>query len=205
MNEAKKVYLTAIEAFKTVKDSRMGLESVYMSLAELEMLLGNREGSLSILTSCIENVWDGYNTVSPLRILRAKQEYAIQINHLFESKFYEKSLECRYYTLCRVYNSLLLEYLGSESISAVLKQMKGYPENLGDFREKLYELVCKLLYHYAVSSSGGFKPGLIRESLEDMLELYPGNIIFLTMYGWNERRSSFENRVRRILDSKLSR
>jgi hypothetical protein len=206
MTEARKVYLTAIEAFKSVKDSRMGLESVYMSLAELEMLLGNREGSISVLVSCIENIWDGFNTVSPLRILRAKQEFTVQINHLIESKFYEKSIECSYYTICRLYNSLLLEYLVSENISSVLKIAKTYSTNLkGDFLEKLYELECKFLYHYAVSSSGGFKPGLIRESLEGMLELYPGNTIFLTLYGWNERRSSFDNRVRRILDSKLSR
>lgn len=206
MNEAKKVYLTALEAFKSVKDSRMGLESVYMSLAELEMLLGNREGSISILISCIDNIWDGYFTASPLRILRAKQEYTTQITHLLESKFYENSLECSYYILCRIYNSLALEYLASENISSVLKQIKNYSEHIqGSFLEKLYELECKFLYHYAISSSGGYKPGLIRESLEELIELFPGNTIFLTMYGWNERRSNFENRVRRILDSKISR
>ena len=77
----------------------MGLESVYMSLAELEMLLGNRQGALCVLVSCIENIWEGYFNTTSLRILRAKQEYSSQITNLFESKFYEKSVEC--------YNSIL--------------------------------------------------------------------------------------------------
>lgn len=161
----------------------MGLEAIYMSLAELEMHLGNRENSLSVLVSCIENKWEGYFTASPLRILRAKQEYSTQITHLFESNFYEKSIECGYFTLCKLYNSLLLEYLASENISSVLKQINIYSEYLKNTRfvEKLYELECKFLYHYAVSSSGGYKPGLIRESLEELLEYFPGNSIFLSM------------------------
>ena len=187
-----------------------------MSLAELEMLLGNRDGALSVLVSGAENFWEGYFTPTSLRLLRAKKEYSAQISHLLTTKFFKESLESNFFTQCKIYNGLLLEYLSSENISSVLKQIQTYSLMIQDskFLEKLYELECKFLHHYAVSSFGGYKPGLIRDSLEEIIEKFPDNTLFLSMqdlyllihrYGWNEQKSSFENRLRRILDLNLSK
>ncbi|KAK6091211.1 hypothetical protein MT418_008238 [Batrachochytrium dendrobatidis] len=64
--------------------------------------------------------------------------------------------------------------------------------------EYMYELWTRLLYVHTVSGHA-FKPALLRNVLEEALEIYPTNTLFLTVYGWNEAKTGIENRVRRFL------
>ena len=67
--------------------------------------------------------------------------------------------------------------------------------------ELFLQSTARLLYHH--TRAGPFRPALIREQLTKFLGLFPQNLIFLSLYAFNESRLRIENRVRSIFVSKI--
>lgn len=97
------------------------------------------------------------------------------------------------------------QFLYDRVLNMVMYRCAGKAQsNPGVVEEAIYEEYARLLYRHAVSGSA-YKPGVLRELLERALEQFPSNTMFLALYGWNEARAKIENRVRRLLDTQLTR
>lgn len=60
---------------------------------------------------------------------------------------------------------------------------------------------ARLLYHH--TRAGPFRPAFIRGHLTSSIEIFPQNLIFLSLYAFNEARLRIENRVRNLFISTI--
>lgn len=206
----------ALTAFQSSSGSiRSELELVYMSLASLEWSRGDSRAAVGVLLACLNGSGPPSKTTTytPTQLLKAQGEWTLKAFEGIQS-LSKDSLTSPLpsgtwtNTLCRLYCSLLFEYLVSESIESVSDLGRRFLslENVKktiELQECLYELVARFLYAQ-VKSSSGFKPGLIRSWLEEGLSHFPENTILLSVYGWVESKAGIENRTRRYLDGLLS-
>ncbi|KAJ1340290.1 hypothetical protein BSLG_005063 [Batrachochytrium salamandrivorans] len=90
--------------------------------------------------------------------------------------------------------------LGSDQGSGQMPLNSSLPSLMVEY---IYEPGRAIFMH---SSSGkAFKPVLLRDMLEEALEIYSTNTLLLVVYGWNEACTGIENRVRRFLSQLYSR
>lgn len=61
---------------------------------------------------------------------------------------------------------------------------------------------AKILFRQTQGKSA-FRPGRLRDLLEDALARYPNNSIFLSLYLFNEMRTRLENRTRTMLENTI--
>ncbi|KAG1083709.1 hypothetical protein G6F42_022106 [Rhizopus arrhizus] len=61
-----------------------------------------------------------------------------------------------------------------------------------------------LLYRHATTSTS-YKPGLLRQAMEQALALFPNNTIFLGFYIWNESKTKIFNRVQHMLNDAVKK
>jgi hypothetical protein len=106
----------------------------------------------------------------------------------------------------------LFEYLSSGLDSACLI----YERALGYIRERQAERgyesemiwadYASLLYRDASSTmNSGYKPGMLRQTMERALALFPNNTMFLSFYIWNESKTKIYNRVQHLLNDILNK
>ncbi|KAH6567766.1 hypothetical protein BASA62_005886 [Batrachochytrium salamandrivorans] len=121
------------------------------------------------------------------------------------NKLFKSTLEkCRDVAGRRQCKSGVLQHstlLGSDQGSGQMPLNSSLPSLMVEY---IYELWARHLFMHS-SSGKAFKPVLLRDMLEEALEIYPTNTLLLVVYGWNEACTGIENRVRRFLSQLYSR
>lgn len=137
----------------------------------------------------------------------------IYSNHLqFLSDAQEHALAARKASVYVAYTdcSVILSYLtysldlekSLEPYSAAFTRLSTLPAHDSSFKsfttELLHQSRAKLLYHH-ISQGNAYKPSHIRALLTESITLHPHNIIFLSLFAWNESRNRIEERVRGVI------
>ena len=115
------------------------------------------------------------------------------------------------------YSSLLQDYVNTFSNSFLLEAidqdiekglhiyhnviLKVKPNTI--LHELIYEKVINMIC-IQVKLSTAFKPAILRDIIEEALNWYPRNTLFLIVYGWNEGRTKLDNRVRRFISNHVN-
>jgi hypothetical protein len=161
--------------------------------------------ALGLLLSLPSGTPDTSTNASLSNVLRAKQYLSSTRDFLLSAGQFEHSMlhsECL----------ALLEYLTGNKIypdsqghlSACLAIFTSYSQILAGreqpiLQERYLESAARLLHHH--TKTGPYRPALLREHLEQFINLFPDNLLFLSLYQWNESRLRVDNRVRNILAS----
>ena len=137
----------------------------------------------------------------PARILKARQFYTRQLE-LANSDQPPKSLFRHRISI--TFSLALLLYLtaGLDAASAAFDKqiIKLRQESTGSAEEEeATALHAKIIFRHTQTRTA-FRPGQMRVILEEALQHYPNNSIFLSLHLFNEIRTRIDGRVRRILD-----
>ncbi|KAI9004189.1 NRDE-2, necessary for RNA interference-domain-containing protein [Gaertneriomyces semiglobifer] len=206
--EAYKVYQTALLAQQSED------QLLYRMLADLRFADGDRTGALCTIVALSvkdpELRMDNPTQVSPTKVLRARNAFSQQLDVLLTSvdgKHLGRD-EQRLLHIAHCYT--LLEYLSQGLTEAqaiyvrALEILRARTQEPTVIEEALFEDYTRLVHTHATSGTA-FKPAVLRDLLEDALERFPSNTIFLSLYNWNEARTKIDNRMRRRIDLHLKR
>jgi hypothetical protein len=190
------------------KDSIMLWKSwVWLSLDDLDY-----KSALGRLLSIVDCSTSNCPDLTPAGLLKTKQHLSSNRDFLISNGDLKRAI---LYAECLV----LLDYLtanlaaGTTSgtqgdISTAMSTASDFSQTLIErgmgtsvFHELFLQSAARLLYHHA--RAGPFRPAFVREQLTKFIELFPQNLIFLSLYESNEARLRIENRVRNIFVSKV--
>lgn len=181
----------------------------------------NHSSALQLILSIPAGEPDSSTTLSPTVLLKCKHHLLSRREFLLSKGDFENaSLYCE----CLV----LLEYLtgnivkettpdiqgtsmgsvvkgaisDTRNITPALSTFSYFSQTLAqreqpDVLERFLESGARLLYLH--TRTGPFRPALLREHLANFITLFPQNLVFLSLYKWNESRLRIDNRVRNIL------
>lgn len=105
----------------------------------------------------------------------------------------------------------LFEYLSSGLESAVstyqyaLDYIKGRQAERGHESEIIWIELASIMYYHSTKGVGGYKLSLFRQTLEQALQLFPNNTIFISFYIWNESKTKIYNRVNALFNMSLKK
>lgn len=146
----------------------------------------------------------GASPATSVQVLRARQYFANQLSQANSENSPQSLFRHRIsITFC----SVLLEQLfsgldsGLSLINTQLQHLRLEGEGSAE-EEELLALQAKLLFRHSHSKTAS-KPSQMRSLLEDAIERFPNNSIFLSLYLSNEMRTKIEGRVRRLLEDKI--
>ncbi|OAJ43916.1 hypothetical protein BDEG_27230 [Batrachochytrium dendrobatidis JEL423] len=213
IDEARQVYLTALASYPSFPSEHQSMvTSVYTLLANLEAMQNQYVAAMNVLVALAERkpLANDYATQPPaptrlLKVNKASVSHLIDVVYAFTMLEYishgiDASNHC-FKTLIDKCRQALVQFHSRYTTLKTDTHSTSTSFSLGSSSlliEYMYELWTRLLYVHTVSGHA-FKPALLRNVLEEALEIYPTNTLFLTVYGWNEAKTGIENRVRRFL------
>ncbi|CAO0790696.1 unnamed protein product [Mucor circinelloides] len=209
-DEARKVYLTALSMYHTFPENeKRNAPVLYYMFAKLELENNRPHEALKILTSISNN--QPYNDQTPpptsTLILKTREYFSqklAQLSTLSDSPS-ERQIAIHMVGCCG-----LFEYLSSGLESAclvyqhALDYIKERQAERGYESEMVWVEYATLLYRHATTSTS-YKPGLLRQAMEQALALFPNNTIFLGFYIWNESKTKIFNRVQHMLNDAVKK
>ncbi|KAK4511241.1 uncharacterized protein ATC70_012455 [Mucor velutinosus] len=210
MDEARKVYLTALSMYHTFPEhEQRNAPILYHMFAKLELENNRPQEALKILASMSSN--EPYNDQTPpptsTLILKTREYFTqklAQLSTLSQSQS-ERPIAINMVACCG-----LFEYLSSGLDSAclvyqrALDYIKERQAERGYESEMVWIDYATLLYSHATTSTS-YKPGLLRQAMEQALTLFPNNTIFLGFYIWNESKTKIFNRVQHLLNDAVKK
>jgi hypothetical protein len=137
-------------------------------------------------------------------ILKCKKWYQAQLEQCFETiADHNSHCDAMESFLALFYNGMLLETL-LNGIEAGISIANPVVSRIGTslLLERIYEKMIKVI-SFSFKLSPTFKSSVLRQVLENALNLFPHNSLFWTLYGWNEGSTKIENRFRRFLNVKI--
>jgi hypothetical protein len=190
-----------------------GVGVLYANLAVLEWEMGMKESAIRTLVAHSEKVTPSSTALAPEKIASARHvllEGAIdEILVLIRKGDPVQNVYSKDMTniLHLIQNAALIEYLVSGDLQSIVDI---YNRALGLIEQKslLQELVYQMFVHLLVrilQSGAAFKPALVRSVLEEALSLFPSNTLLLSVFGMTEGKSKLDARMRRFLNSHLSK
>jgi hypothetical protein len=87
----------------------------------------------------------------------------------------------------------------------VLDYITGRQAERGYESEIIWIELASLIYYHSTKGIGGYKPSLLRIKLEEALQLFPNNTIFVSFYVWNESKTKIYNRVNDLFNTSVKR
>lgn len=159
---------------------------------------------LSIGTENSTTVED-VETKSSVLLMRAKQHLASSRDFLLSSEIGWPAKA----TLTAEFLSLLYYLAPSDSsigrdVEGALGVVDHFVASLQQYKppstihhEAILQFSARLLWHHV--RTGPFRPALTRFRMEEALQVFPQNTIFLSLYAWNESRARIDDRVRAML------
>lgn len=210
MDEARKVYLTALSMYHTFPEQEQrNAPILYHMFAKLELETNRPQEALKILASMSSH--EPYNDQTPpptsTLILKTREYFSQKLAQL--STLSPSQTE-RHIALNMVACCGLFEYLSSGLDSAclvyqhALDYIKERQAERGYESETMWIDYATLLYRHATTSSS-YKPGILRQAMEQALALFPNNTIFLGFYMWNESKTKLFNRVQHLLNDAVKK
>ncbi|KAL9542170.1 hypothetical protein MBANPS3_008745 [Mucor bainieri] len=210
VDEARKVYLTALSMIHTFPEhEQRNAPILYHMFAKLELENKRPQEALKILASMSSS--EPYNDQTPpptsTLILKTREYFSqrlAQLSTLSPSQT-ERRIAINMVACCG-----LFEYLSSGLDSAclvyqrALDYIKERQAERGYESEMVWTDYATLLYRHATTSSS-YKPGLLRQAMEQALALFPNNTIFLGFYMWNESKTKIFNRVQHLLNDAVKK
>ena len=210
--EARNLFANALMTFKTFpKEQQNGAFELFVAFADFEWQMGKVNEPLVILLCLAEDValpgnYESVEPPSPTRVLKAKKQFESLINEEWERMDFEAYSD----GMLRACNALdafaLVELLTRDINSAhelydrfLAKSPKG-----SLFQELVYQSLTRMHYLSRMTATA-FKPHVLRDVSTTAIQLFPTNTYFLTIFGWNEARTGFENRVRRLIDETFAK
>lgn len=140
----------------------------------------------------------------PPAVLRTRQYYRGCIN---SANAPDASSSLFRHRISLVFALALLEYAttGIEAAQQVIQQQIAHlrHEGLHSAEEEEAHALCAKICYRHMQTATLFRPGLMRAGLENAIDHFPRNSIFLSLYLHNEARSRIENRVRGMLKRKV--
>ena len=141
---------------------------------------------------------------STTQLLKARQYY---IRQLDAANSDNSSVSLFRHRISITFCLALLENLvsGAAAASIAMTQQITYlraESNQSAEEEEALALHAKILFRNTQTRSA-FRPGHLRALLEEALQRFPNNSIFLSLYLFNEIRTRIAGRVKRLLDEKI--
>ena len=192
---------------------QVGAGVLYANLALLEWEKGRREAAMAILVAHSEKTAPSDAAPTPEKVSLARHvllEGAMDEILVFIRKgdpvqnVYSKDMTTILHLL---QNASLLEYLDvgdAQSIVDIYNRALGLIEEKSLLQELVYQAYVHLLV-LVMQSGAAFKPALIRSVLEESLSFFPSNSLLLSVFGMTEGKSKLDARMRRFLNSHLSK
>nr|KAJ3418689.1 hypothetical protein HK105_007979 [Polyrhizophydium stewartii] len=217
------------------KDARAGSAQLYTLLADLEITQGQPKAAVNVLISAADDAALSEDYMStepqPTRLLKTRKHFAQRVSQILrvtDPNTYSPDMA---ELLDAAYASAMLEHLtqgvdaGNAQFEMLVGQCQAHAvevqQLMGDdggadgaggggtqpaslLEEYVLEMWARHLFLRSTSGEA-FKPAALRDVLERAIQRFPGNTLFLVLYGWNEARVGFENRVRRFLGEQFDR
>ncbi|KAJ3217494.1 hypothetical protein HDU67_007857 [Dinochytrium kinnereticum] len=210
--EALKIFQIALKSYKTFpKEFQADAPLLHHAFAEFLIKQGSKSQAINVLALFFDNGGDMDidAPLTPTKLLKARKGYQDLTETLLPiTKPTEPSQETLNLA-STITSHALLEYLTQTLdaslpiFSTALTHLRSvHPNSL--LEEVLVEYRAKMIHLHSLYGDGGFRPAVLREALEEGLEVFGGHAGMLGMYLGNEARTKIENRLRRFLDGLLS-
>ena len=186
LDEARKVYQTVLSS-PTSAGSRLSTGPLWWDWAEMEWLAGDPDAATKVVLRAAGVVGLG------LAILRGKRALEATAQEIPETLWKVREAWTRL--------GVLLELLTSDSLPSF---MTTPPEAGTVTQESAAVASLGMLYHHISTLKNPTRPVLLRERLENAVDLFPDNTILLGMFLEMQRGQGLWGRVRKLGDINIS-
>ncbi|KAI8853489.1 NRDE-2, necessary for RNA interference-domain-containing protein [Chytridium lagenaria] len=216
--EALKIFQTALKSYRSFpKEHQSDAPSLHFAFAEYLFKQGSNAQALNVLVFLFDtsSAMDIDAPMNPTRLLKARKGYQDLTQNLINIVDANEVTQGTLNAASSIGCHALLEYLsqalddGLSIYDAALTTLRFKHTDHSSrssgtvFEEMLLEHRVRLIYLHSQCGSGGFRPVVLREALEESLTAYPNHAGLLMMFLHNEARTKIENRLRRFLDGLL--
>lgn len=186
LDEARKVYQTVLSSPAST-DSRLSAGPLWWDWAEMEWLAGDSDAATRVVLRAAEVEGLG------LAILRGKRALEATAREIPETLWKVREAWTRL--------GALLELLTSHSLPSFMTA----PLEAGTVAQESMAIASLgMLYHYISTLKSPTRPVILRERLENAVQLFPDNTILLGMFLEMQRGQGLWGRVQKLGDSNIS-